>query len=325
MNKLLNFYFVARIRVIDLIRLNFTAGEAVSIVRKIQRPPYGGGNQFCLAFHAAANLAGMNVVFNLFSSKIKTYIVDGSYLSEYQIAKLMELKKIGNVKIIHRIDGPTLLYKGDIGPDIVSYEINKKLADITIFQSHYTKMAYESMGYIFQNPKVVLNGFDSRFFYKKNQKNKSTKLNLIVTSWSDNEKKGQNFLEYIDATLDQKKYQVKFVGRTKANIQNIEIFKPVNSAKLGDYLRQSDIYLALSQNDPCSNALCDALGCNLPVVYLNSGGHPELVGSKGVKINNLNEFWDAVNIIANDISGFSSKSSNVKSINQVVYQYFKQL
>ena len=322
MKQLLNFYFIAKIRVIDFVRLHFIAGDAISIVRKIRRPPYGGGNQFCLALHAAANLRGTKVVFNLFNAKIKTYLVDGSYISKYQMGKLIELKKSGNIKIIHRIDGPTFLYKGDEGPDIISYEINKKLADITIFQSFYTKKSYESMGYFFENPKVVLNGFDSRFFYEKKQKIKTNKTKLIVTSWSDNEKKGKLFLEYIDNTIDLKKYQVTFVGRTKANIRNIKIIQPVDSVVLGEYLRDADIYLALSENDPCSNALCDALGCNLPVVYLNSGGHPELVGLKGSKISDPKDFWIGVDTVAHNISHYESVKSNVRPMNEVVQQYF---
>jgi glycosyltransferase involved in cell wall biosynthesis len=42
------------------------------------------------------------------------------------------------------------------------------------------------------------------------------------------------------------------------------------------------VYLAPSRDDPCSNALLEALACGLPAAYLRSGGHPELVGDGGL-------------------------------------------
>ena len=41
-------------------------------------------------------------------------------------------------------------------------------------------------------------------------------------------------------------------------------------------------YLAPSCDDPCSNALLEALACGLPAAYRDSGGHPELVGEGGL-------------------------------------------
>jgi glycosyltransferase involved in cell wall biosynthesis len=43
-----------------------------------------------------------------------------------------------------------------------------------------------------------------------------------------------------------------------------------------------DGYVAASVEDPCSNALLEALACGLPALFRRSGGHPELVGEGGV-------------------------------------------
>jgi len=56
-----------------------------------------------------------------------------------------------------------------------------------------------------------------------------------------------------------------------------------------DLLRAHDLYLAPSQDDPCSNALLEALACGLPAAYLQSGGHPELVGDGGVGFDSSEE------------------------------------
>jgi glycosyltransferase involved in cell wall biosynthesis len=42
------------------------------------------------------------------------------------------------------------------------------------------------------------------------------------------------------------------------------------------------VFLAASRDDPCSNALLEALACGLPAAFLRSGGHPELVGEGGI-------------------------------------------
>ena len=54
-------------------------------------------------------------------------------------------------------------------------------------------------------------------------------------------------------------------------------------------LRRNDVYLAPSRNDPCSNALLEALASGLPAVYRASGGHPELVGDAGMPFDEPEE------------------------------------
>ena len=55
-------------------------------------------------------------------------------------------------------------------------------------------------------------------------------------------------------------------------------------------MRRNDVYLAPSRNDPCSNALLEALACGLPAVFRASGGHPELVGEAGVPFDEPTRF-----------------------------------
>ena len=55
-----------------------------------------------------------------------------------------------------------------------------------------------------------------------------------------------------------------------------------------------DIYIAPSRNDPCSNALLEALACGLPALYRQSGGHPELVGDAGLPFRADEELGEAL-------------------------------
>jgi len=321
-SRLVNLIFLTKLKLIDLLRLTFSRSTCISIVRKVQRPPYGGGNQFCLALHAACNRNQFTAVFNFFSKKIDIYLVDGNYISTDQLYKLIKIKESGSARIIHRIDGPTLFYKGDLNPDQASYEINHKIATETIFQSLYTKLSYEKIGFNFKNPRIVLNGFDERYFFKAPKNQNDTRIKLIATSWSDNKKKGLYYLEYLDKTIDSSKYQITFIGRIQSSFKHITTHQPIASEALGKVLGKADIYLALSENDPCSNALCDALGCNLPVVYLNSGGHPELVGPKGLGFSGTDDLWKSIDLVASNLEHYRNQSSNTSGMMEVINSYF---
>lgn len=54
-----------------------------------------------------------------------------------------------------------------------------------------------------------------------------------------------------------------------------------------DIYRAADAYLMTKHNDPCPNAVLEALSCGLPVLYSASGGVPEQVGAEaglGLKV-----------------------------------------
>ena len=48
--------------------------------------------------------------------------------------------------------------------------------------------------------------------------------------------------------------------------------------------RQGDIYLNTQFNDTCPSAVLEAMSCGLPVVHLDCGGTPELVGETGLAV-----------------------------------------
>jgi glycosyltransferase involved in cell wall biosynthesis len=104
-----------------------------------------------------------------------------------------------------------------------------------------------------------------------------------------NRRKGGDVLGWIDAHLDHERYEVTFAGQTELRFERVRSVAPLPSEPLAELLRTQDVYLAVSRDDPCSNALLEGLACGLPAAFLRSGGHPELVGDGGLGFDDPEE------------------------------------
>ena len=120
------------------------------------------------------------------------------------------------------------------------------------------------------------------------------RVRVIATSWSDNANKGADVLAWLDEHLDHERYELTFAGRSAESFDRLRAVGPLPLEALAVELRRNDVYLAPSRNDPCSNALLEALASGLPAVYRMSGGHPELVGDAGVPFDAPDEVPEAL-------------------------------
>jgi hypothetical protein len=64
-------------------------------------------------------------------------------------------------------------------------------------------------------------------------------------------------LTWLDRNLDFDTVQLTFAGQTRARFERIRVVGPLASEQLADLLREQDVYLAPSRDDPCSNALLE--------------------------------------------------------------------
>ena len=96
------------------------------------------------------------------------------------------------------------------------------------------------------------------------------------------------------------------------------------SEELADLLRTQDIYLAASLNDPCSNALLEALACGLPAAFAASGGHPELVGAAGLPFSSAEELPALLDRLASELDSYRA-AIRVPSLAEVADRYLEVL
>jgi len=243
-------------------------------------PPYGGGNQFMLALEGALQRRGMRVIRNS-GAGADAHILQSIWFDR---DKLRREREPGSV-VIHRIDGPIQLYRGtDARSDVLCFEINRELADVTVMQSGWSMCKTYDLGYRPFRPLLMWNSCDPLIFNREGRVpfERHRKIRLISTSWSDNPRKGRATYEWMDKHLDWSRYEYTFVGRVTGQFEHIRTLAPVDSQTLAGLLKRHDIYVTASQNDPCSNALVEALSCGLPAVYFQDGGHPELVEFGGI-------------------------------------------
>lgn len=297
-------------------------GLRVSLWHEFKKPPYGGGNQFMQALQAALQNLGCTVYKNRLSRDVDVHICNSTW---FDVNKFSGHWRHNPARMLHRIDGPIALYRGsDRTIDDQIFELNTKFASATVVQSAWCYEQLCQMGYRPLRPIIIHNAVDGRIFYKAGRLpfSRDRKIRLISTSWSDNPRKGGPIYKWIEEHLDWDRFDYTFVGRTKGQFKRIRHIPPVPSKQLADMLRQHDIYITASKNDPCSNALIEALACGLPALYLDDGGHPELVRHGGLPFQSEQEILPKLDLLVENYELFQSMIV-VQTIDSVAKTYIE--
>lgn len=260
----------------------------VAIFHTLQPPPASGGHQFIRALWRAFEQQGLRVENNTISPATRACLYNSF---NFDFDRLRWFARSG-CRMVHRVDGPISGYRGwDNGTDRRIWQINRELAHATVFQSHYSLQQNQELGFVFAAPCVIMNAPDQDIFYARGRRPFDTqrKIRLISTSWSDNPNKGAATYQWLDEHLDWRQFEYTFIGRSPQTFQHIRMVGAMDSATLAATLRQHDIFITASRNDPCSNALLEALACGLPALYLQSGGHAEIVQQAGLGFSTAEE------------------------------------
>jgi glycosyltransferase involved in cell wall biosynthesis len=285
---------------LDLVRSRGGAAD-LALFHDFAPPPGGGGHQFLRALVRELRSRGLVVEQGRISSGTPVCLFNSF---NFDFARLRRFAGRRHARLVHRVDGPVGVYRGfDDGTDRRILEINHALADATIFQSRFSLERHAELGLELRRPAVVPNTVDPEIFHPPAAREPlaGRRLRVVATSWSANPRKGADTLQWLDRHLDPDRVEVTFAGRTQLRFERIRTVAPLPSAELAELLRTQDVYIAASRDDPCSNALLEALACGLPAAFLRSGGHPELVGDGGVGFDDDEELVGVLDRLAREL------------------------
>ena len=296
---------------------------ALAIFHELEPAPAGGGHQFLRALQRELESRGIVVETNRISGGTPACLFNSF---NFDFRRLRRFAR-ADCRLVHRVDGPIGVYRGfDDGTDARIAEINAALADATVLQSRFSLAKHAELGIELRDPSVVPNTVDPAIFHPPESREPSggRPLRVIASSWSRNPRKGADVLAWLDANLDPSLATVTFVGQLPQPFERIRHVGPLDSHGVARLLGEHDVYLAASRDDPCSNALLEALACGLPAAYLVSGGHPELVGDAGVPFDSPDQVPDALLQLAADLDGYRAHIS-VPSLASVADAYLRVL
>ncbi len=277
-------------------KANFDSAD-IAIFHDFVPPPYGGGNQFLWGLRRELERRGWRLENNSISPSTRACLYNSFNFDADRLARMRR----DSCRMVHRVDGPVAAYRGiDEGIDQQIWNVNHDSADVTVFQSNYSWRSHEAIGLQFRQPHVIRNAADPAIFHARSRRPflAGPRVRLIATSWSANVNKGADVYEHLDRHLDFSRFEFTFLGRTPVPFTNITTMPPVGSEGVAEQLRAHDIFVIASRNEPCSNALIEAMSCGLPVAYLDSGSHGEVVGGGGVSFRTPDEAPSAIDRVA---------------------------
>jgi glycosyltransferase involved in cell wall biosynthesis len=295
----------------------------LALFHEFEPAPAGGGHQFLRALVGELAERGLELETNRISGGTRACLFNSF---NFDFARLRRFAR-ADCRMVHRVDGPVGVYRGfDDGTDARIAELNERLADATILQSRYSLAKHAELGIELHDPVVISNTVDPAVFHPPAAREPvaGRPLRVAVSSWSLNPRKGADVLAWLDDNLDPSLAAITFVGQLSQPYRRIRHVGPLDSQGVAQLLREHDVYLAASRDDPCSNALLEALACGLPAAYLASGGHPELVGDAGVPFDSPDDVPDALLHLASDLDGYRSQISS-PSLASVADRYLEVL
>lgn len=260
----------------------------VYLNRRPIRGPWGGGAHFINAFHKFASKDNVELLVDESMSINPSAILlagidnDGYGISAEQAIMYKDMMSSAynrDVKLVLRVNENDAR-KGTSHVDPMLLKIFPHM-DGVVFVSHWLKEYFEERGWRGQNDTVIVNGVD-RDVFKPQPKLNNGKINLLMSHWSDNYMKGQDYAEWLDSFVGKHsdEFTFTFIGRIKANFKHSTHVKPLSGKRLGEEIGKYDVCINASRFDPGPNSVIEPISCELPTyVHVDGGGGVEFAGA----------------------------------------------
>jgi len=189
--------------------------------------------------------------------------------------------------------------------------------DGAIFVSNWQRDYFLEKGWKCENNTVIVNGVDHELF-KQQPKLNNGKINLLMSHWSDNYMKGQDYAEWLDEFIGKytNEFTFTFIGRTKAQFKNSSYVRPLSGRLLANEIGKYDVCINASRFDPGPNSVIEPITCGLPTyVHKDGGGAVEFAGDDHV----FSTFDELEHLLLK--KKFSSNLTKFLTWNQTIQNY----
>ena len=304
----------------------------ISFGSKIVTGPWGGGNLFLINLKNYLTNNGHQVVFGLDDKDIDIILFTDprtgrgstSLISSRDVKKYKRhVNK--NVKVVQRIN--------ECDERKNTKKINKlylkssEVADHVVFVSEWLRKIYIDLGMEKEKTSVIMSGSDTLIFNSigATKKPVNRKFKVLTHHWSSNWMKGFELYLELDKKLSEptlkNKIEFTYIGNVdkKYEFSNTNILQPLSGLELAEEIKDHDIYITGSLNEPSGNHHIEAALCGLPILYVNSGGIPEYCQDYGLEIDmeNFEEkilyMIDYYDIFKNKMKNYPFKSEKMSS------------
>ena len=304
----------------------------ISFGSEIVTGPWGGGNLFLINLKNYLTSNGHQVVFGLDDKDVdiilftdprtgrgSTSLISSKDIKNYK----RHINK--NVKVIQRIN--------ECDERKNTKKINKlylkssEVADHVVFVSEWLRKIYLDLGMEKEKTSVIMSGSDTLIFNSigATKKPVNRKYKVLTHHWSSNWMKGFELYLELDKKLSEptlkNKIEFTYIGNVdkKYEFSNTNILQPLSGLELAEEIKNHDIYITGSLNEPSGNHHIEAALCGLPILYFNSGGIPEYCQDYGLEIDieNFEEkilyMIDYYDIFKNKMKNYPFKSEKMSS------------
>lgn len=279
----------------------------IAIGHKIQKGPWGGGNNFAKSIVSHLQQNGHEVFFDLKRKDLDVILITDprprNPAVSFNISDVFRYKVFQNkrVKVFHRINE----CDERKGTKFLNFRLRNAnaVADHTIFIASWLRglRVWNRDG----DYSVILNGADTNFFNRigKSSQINGRKIKIVTHHWGGHLNKGFDIYKYLDEMLDKNiwsdKFEFTYIGNLPRNFsfKNVTVVSPLQGIELGEELKKHDIYLTASLNEPAGMHHVEGALCGLPILYRNSGALPEYCENYGVGFHGTIDFQDSLNTL----------------------------
>lgn len=308
----------------------------ISIGTNIKDGPWGGGNLFAINLRDYLIDKGHVVVTNLVDNDIDLILLteprktsESSAFTHIDILKYRQFVK-NDVVVVHRINECDERKNSNY---VNQYLIEaNKVADATVFVSSWLKNLFIDNGLENNNLQVILSGANSKIFNSSDNSewDRESKIKITTHHWGANWNKGFEIYQKIDEMSSSEKYKNKiaftYIGNLpkKFKFKNSKVIPPLSGKPLADKIKEHDIYLTASINEPSGNHHIEAAQCGLPLLFIDSGGIPEYCENFGIKFN-LDNFEDKLDEIISSYDEYREKMTTYPLNSKLMSENYENL